>query len=314
MALAPFEIAAVIWRALFVLSIAGGVTALFLSLPATDRPPFYVILAVLGLSMSLSATAMTVAIGQSSALIFLGYCLFVYGYLKDNRWLLGLALILLMIKPTYGLIPAFFLLAHFRYFHLIVVSALITIGLSVWGLWGLDLQETWAGLSEAFAKYKGSRLNSAPEMTGIRHLVYAFGGGDTSQLVYVALGSALAFGIGRYAQANDVREVDRLRAIVLLGLILLVFAPLHSYDGYFTLAVVVPALAISRIELIVCVPLLLVTWRSNNVAGITGLKLEETRTFPGTTLESFAAVVTLVIFVFVLMRTATIRSRTQTDA
>jgi len=314
MALAPFETAAVIWRALFVLAIAGGIFALFVALPKADRPPLYIMLAGLAFTLSLSATAITIAIGQSSALIFLGYCLFVFGYLKENRWSLGIALILMMIKPTYGFIPAFFLLAHFRHFRVIAVSAVITIGLSVWGLWGFDLQETFAGLGEAFAKYKGSRLNSAQEMTGLRHIVYVVSGADTSQLAYVAIGIALAFGIGRFMSANELREHDRLRVVVLLGLVLLVFAPLHSYDGYFVLAVVIPALVLSRAELLICIPLLLITWRSNNLANITGLKLEEARTFTGSTLESFTAAVTLVLFYVALTRTTSIRFGTRRDA
>lgn len=310
MALAAFERSAVIWRILFAMAIAGGSLGLFAAIRNVSRFPVYVIMLLLGIALTFSGTAITVTIGQSSALIFLAYCLFVYGYFHHNRMALGLALILLMIKPTYGFIPAFFLLAHLRYFGLIALSAVITIGLSAWGLWGHGLQETFAGLSDAFASYENDSINLAPEMTGLRHLVFLFGGGETSQLLYVLVGSVLAFCIGLFVALRDLSEADRVRAVMLVGLLVLVFAPMHTYDGYFALAVVIPALALSRVETLIFMPLLLVTWRSNNIAAITGWKLAETQTFTGSTLESIATAITLLVFVAVVFARRRSRSFT----
>ena len=302
MALASFETSAVIWRSFCVVAIAGGTLSLFAAVRETSRFPVYVMMVFVAIALTFSATAATVAIGQSSALIFFGYCLFVYGYLRDMRISLCIALILLMIKPTYGFIPALFLLAHFRYFGLILLSAAITVAISVWGIWGHGIQEITAGLIDSFAKYKYAQINLAPEMTGLRHLVYAVGFGETSQVVYVLVGSTLAFSLGLFTYAKDLAEPDRIRAVVLLGLLMLLFAPMHTYDGCFALAVVVPALALSRLEALICIPLLLITWRSNNLAVVTGLKLEETQTFAGSTLISCASAITLLALAAVLLQ------------
>jgi len=303
-ALAPYETSAIFWRAFLALAIVTGTGLLISAVRTDDRFPVSLAIISLAVSLTLSATAISVSIGQSSALIFLGYCLFVYGYLKCNQPALGLALILLMLKPTYGVIPAFFLLAHFRFFRVIVIAAAVTVALSVWGLLGQGIHETISGVSDAVAKYKFDRINLAPEMTGLRHIVFASGLGETSQFLYILGGIGLAFGLGVWAQAGDPDGSKRIRAVVMLGLLFLLLAPLHTYDGYFALAVALPALGLSRLEAIACMPLLLLTWRSNNLAAVTGFKLPETRVFTGSTIESVAAAATILVFAIILIARA----------
>lgn len=301
LALAPLDLSAYLWRFFNVTAVAGGVILLIWSIRPALRLPVYAALLAVAVALTMSATAISVAIGQSSPLIFLGYGLFAFGYLTNRPAALVIALIVLMVKPTYGFIPAFFLLAQFRYFRTIVIAALITVALSAWGLGGEDIRVVLAHVLDAFSSYTDDRVNSASEMTGLRHLVYLAGLGEISQLAYVLAGSVLAFCLG-WAVRDGAHEADRIRAMMFVGLLLLVFAPLHTYDGYFALAVVIPALALTRAETLACFALLFVTWRSNNLAEVTGMKSAESLVFTGSTLEAFAATLALIACAAVFAR------------
>jgi hypothetical protein len=303
-AIAPYETAAIFWRAFLALAVFGGTGLLIAAVRADGRFPASVAILVLAVSLTFSATAISISIGQSSSLVFFGYCLLIYGYLKNHKGAICLALIIIMLKPTYGVIPAFFLLAHSRYFKVIAIGALITLALSVWGLLGQGINETISGVSDAVGKYATQPVNLAPEMTGIRHVVFACGLGETSQFLYVLCGVIFAFGLGLLVQFGYSSNFNRIRSMVVLGLLVLLFAPLHTYDGYFALAVVVPALALSRLEAIACMPLLLLVWRSNNLATVTGFKLPDTQIFTGSTIEAVAATATFLLFAIMLLARA----------
>jgi hypothetical protein len=303
MAQGPFEVSAYIWRAFNVAFVAGGVLLVVAGMRETLRLEGYVIALAIAVAFTMSGTAISVAIGQSATLIFVAYCAFVFGYLTDRRAIMILALVVLMIKPTYGIIPAFFLLAHWRYFSTLFIAGSVTVALSVWGLWGADLPAVVKYVAAALEKYATAPVNGAADMTGIRHLIYLTPVGETSQFIYALLGACLAFALGWFVDRGGIVGLNRMRGVSFLCLVMLVFAPMHTYDSYTALALVLPALALSRVEMISSLGLLLVFWRSNNVAEISGLRLPETLYFTGSTLESLASGAVFLILIGYLIYT-----------
>lgn len=77
--------------------------------------------------------------------------------------------------------------------------------------------------------------NGAAEMTGLRHLVYAVGLGDQSQLIYVLVGCALACALGAVMNSRAVQDVARVRSIMFVGLLTLTIGrciPMMAYLSY----------------------------------------------------------------------------------
>lgn len=299
LALAPVDVSAHLWRAFGVLAILAGVLLLIAGIQPWRQIPIWGYMLLLTAALTMSASATSITIGQSAPLIFLGYALFVCGYLRDRPGMLILAMVIIMVKPTYGAIPCFFLLFQLRYLGTVIIAAILTLLLSAWGLWGQDLQVVIGQILEAFASYKDAPVNGAAEMTGLRHLVYAAGFGDRSQLVFVLTGCGLACLLGATLNRRHATDPARLRAVVLLGLLTVVFGPLHTYDGFFVLAIAIPALALSRVEIAAGAVLFLATWRSNNLATVTGLRLPDSTYFPGSTIEALAACGILVLLLIV---------------
>lgn len=296
-----FETAARVWRMLLVLSIAAG-AALLVATARTHARAFPLWLAplVAGLALTMTATAHSVSIGQSSPPVFLAYCVLLWGYVTERRLPVIVALVVMMIKPTYGLTPALFLLGQFRWWLPLFSAGALTLALTGLAILGTPPLEVVTGILDAFESYEGSAANAATSMNGIRHLIAISGGGDVSQLVVLGTGGAVALALGAWTKgaANTSR---RLRAVILLTLVILLFAPLHTYDGYYVLAVTVPALALGRLSALVGIGLFLLTWRSGNLGAITGLHPAENLSFQGATIESLAALLAALVLATVLL-------------
>ncbi len=297
-ALFSVESATAIWRTLNAALVVGGCGLLFAA-HRLRRPnaEWAVFAALLGLATTFQATAMTLALGQTSIVTFFGLCALSFGVSRSaapgasavGTWIQALGLTLLMLKPQVGVVAAAAMLAHPSCWRAVGVAALASLALAAPALVSIGVRETLLGMLHNLSQHDQLTIFSPPETTGVRHVVHATSGVTLPGLVAFA-GAALAFGLVAATRARGRwnGESAALLMAAILGPTLLA-APLHSYDMVIAvplaLALLEPGRNVSRIALGAG---LLVLYRATNVAKLTGWAHPDSSVFQGSWLESVA--------------------------
>jgi hypothetical protein len=294
-ALFSVEAATAIWRSFNAVLVIGGSALLFAAhRRAHPHAPWAVFALLLGFAATLQATAMTLALGQTSIVTFFGLCALSYGVsrgpLRGAPWIQALGLTLLMLKPQVGVIAAAAMLAHPRYWRAVGLAALASLALAAPALLSVGVRETLLGMLRNLSEHDRLSIFSPPETTGVRHLVHALSGATLPGFVAFA-GAALVFALVAFTRSRGRWNGES--AALLMAAILgptLFAAPLHSYDmviaAPLALVLLEPGRNGSRLALGAG---LLVLYRATNVAQLTGWVHPDSSVFAGSWLESLAA-------------------------
>jgi hypothetical protein len=249
-----------------------------------------------------SPTAQAITVGQTSPLILFGLALYFLAIARQSQQLMCLALIVVMLKPNFGLpFAAYaFLLPRFR------MPTLLAAGLSCCAMLPALLPHgpmaVITGYVEVLSGYGEHPANRPSAVTGLVNLTYQISGFTLSgfaavgQSVLVAI--LLALKLNKDAKSGSAAAKEALTSPLLLLVSTLFFVPLHTYD----LLLVAPILFLPsllrpryRLEWAAWGAALLLLFRPNNLAEAAGLVTAAESHFPGSILASVALLVLLLL-------------------
>lgn len=284
-----YETGVVVWRIVGALSLVTGIAVITLACHRHLAPLSPLRMAAFfAFATLMSATPIALSLGQTSFLSFLGAALFIAAWLGDRRVLMVAALFLLMLKPQIGLPFAMFLLARRMWWPSLAAGAVLSllaaaVPLSISGIGPfLDTYLAQLGYHETLPP------NHPIEMTGLRNLFWELFGWRVPSLPLALVCAALAFALG-FTRAAEPRQ----RALTLAALLVLLclFVPLHTYDMMLIAPLVVLGATASTPAQIMGLAGLLVIFRANNLAALTGF-------YPPETLYAFGSRLTTIGLLF----------------
>jgi hypothetical protein len=285
-ALIPYETALVAWRIACALCLLGGCAALHATGRALAAPflPARTVL-VLVLAMSMSATAIAISLGQTSCLLFLGISLYTLAYVRQQRVLMVLALVIVMLKPNVGMALSLFLVPSLAWWPSLAVAAAVVLAASLPALLPFGVVEVLRGYLAALAEWEALPTNAAHSTTGVRNAAHLLFGAAVPGGLLALAGFAAAALIGLAARLSPLRGSEaRHRAawLCLLVVTVALLVPLHTYDLMFLLPVVPLSASLPAAAEAFVLLLFLPLWRPNNLATLIGLADPESRFFPET--------------------------------
>ena len=299
----PLEQAVAVWRGLSVAAVLGSMALLLRAVRATLGPvsPWRLGALVLFACAS-SAVAITLALGQTSAVLLLGISLFCSAWLLGSRWQMVLALVLLSLKPNFGLAFLALAAASGGWWASIAWAAGIALLAALPALVPHGFVAELKAYLEVVGNYSELATNAPQGSTGLRNLVATTFGTDLSP-TGLALAASVAAALvgGRVARGAPGAEQSAALLCLIVPLTML-FASLHEYDALFLVPLIplclrlpVPAQGLIALAL-------LVVFRANNLATLTGLVDPRSGSAPGSLLLSLAYLWLVCVAAVVLLR------------
>ncbi len=295
LALFPFKTALAIWNLVNLAGLAIGATVVAVN--AINRNPWRQLefaCAVFGLLCLVQATPISIAIGQTSIIFFVGLCLFWWGYRKSHLVLLTVGITLLVLKPHFAL--PFIAICFFspRYFLCLVMSGgficLIIVGYIVFLSNDLLFGTFFDNLSQYYSL--GAAASLPFNILGFTNILDALGL-EIPIFVSFTIGVIFVVSIAYLESDLDLR--------CMAGLVsLLFFQGLHTYDLIIAFALLVSISSRNRLILWSSVPVYFVFFRPGNLAHVTG-GFGTDQIFPGTFIASLASALFFLIFTYAVL-------------
>ncbi|MEJ6396237.1 glycosyltransferase family 87 protein [Gymnodinialimonas sp. 2305UL16-5] len=279
--------ARILWGVGSTIAILWGTYLGLAAVQRPDEPTFWVGYGALSLLAAVTiGTATSISTGQLSPLIYTAAAAFAYGVLRSRGWVVGIALIVLTLKPSFALPFVAFALAA-RPLRLPTLNAAgIALVLSLPVFLSTPLSELVAGYLDGLGAYGTYGANIPPSLTGATNLLHAGLRLELSGLVYGGLAGLVGVALGLLAGQGDVRA----RLAVLLAATLLL-VPLHLYD--LTLLVLLVPLMSGVIWKVAAVLANLAMLRVNRISDIIGMT-DTASGFPGSFLASLILLLVLI--------------------
>jgi hypothetical protein len=296
LAAAPYELADQIWRALNGLCIVIGAAIIatsFNRVTATNRRWPYVVFGVLlGLG---SATAIALSLGQTTPLLFIGLALFLRGYLLEQKWAVAAGLLILMLKPNFGLPFVVFAMATRFYWPSVLAAGIVSVLMALPAVLPHGIMTIGRDYAGLLRSYGSVPVNAPPSLSGLANLVHTALSHTLGSFLCVGLAIAAAVTIaasmkiaGRHAQLS---HEARISGILLLVATTVLLVPMHTYD----------LILVTPVALATATSVRWATWgnagilvglavifRANNLAAVSGLTSPEETHFAGSGLASAA--------------------------
>lgn len=296
-----YETAGQIWRIFTAGCMIGGCLLLHDTIRrSSGRPQPWRTWAMLLFACLMSATAITLALGQTSHLLFFGICLFVRAYVSGARGIMALALVVVMLKPNFGLAVALFLLPFPIWWSSLAGGAAITLLLSLPALLPFGVTEVIQGYLHALSQWETLPPNAPLSTTGLRYLAKIGLGLDLPGTWCALTAAALSLCYGAILSRQPaLSESPHARAATLGPLLtgLILFIPLHTYDMVVLIPLIALAAALPVSNQIPFFLLMLIALRPNNIATALGLTMPEETFSVGSGLVTFASLLILLMWI-----------------
>lgn len=282
-----YDAAGQAWNYVNAISILGGIAAALCAL----RPPLWLGLFFTGATLSMLATAQVLALGQTSALMFFGTGLFILAWIRESRLAMVSALVLLALKPTFGLVFVVFLLPMRRWRASIAMAGAVTLAMALPTLLETGAVPVIEGMLSRLELYGTLPVNEIGSTTGLRHLLSIVAGMDVGVVPPLVIVCGLSFGLGLAAARQPGRAV---LAPLIAALVAIV--PMHSYDAMVLSFLLVLSAGQPKAVRLAALVLFLAIYRADNLAELVGWVPEAARYFPGSALVTVFAGALLVLF------------------
>lgn len=252
-------------------------------------------------TFSAVAVAMTVAIGQTSTMAYLGAALFVLAYFERSKVFMVVALVVLGLKPTTGVIFALFLLPSLFWWPALIGAAFVTGLLSAPSILTNGVMPVISGMASRLSEYGTDPANAPAEMTGARHLADLFFNADANSFLLVGIAAVIAIGVGLLFRSR-LTMVERGCSMGLLLSSTAFFIPLHLYDLPVIFPIIFLAVPFGRMPAIILVLGMLVLWQSRKLEAALNLTSPETYYFGGSLLTSLVFLGLILLFLYCCAR------------
>lgn len=247
-----------------------------------------------------SATANALSLGQTAPLMAIGLALFFYGFIARSQLALCAALVVLMLKPNFGLPFVVFLLVWPNFWLAVIGAGAVTLIAALMALLPYGPVAVLQAYMELLSGYGADPVNAPPSLTGLANVTYYIFGVKMGGFLPVGLAVVVVFALAlwlRTEEANS-QSPDALRLATMLALLasVLFLAPLHTYDLLLAAPLLLlPALAFEKWGVVTISSLIcfLVIFRANNLASVTGLTSPAETYFAGSAIASVAMLLLL---------------------
>ncbi|MGA7748715.1 MAG: glycosyltransferase family 87 protein [Gallionella sp.] len=282
LALLPFPAALILWKTI---NLALLVAATHLTARAFADEHKYWPVFLLGLSYAclMQSTAGALSIGQTSILVYFGLAAMVFGLLKDQPAFLILGLIVLALKPNFGLVAFAATASLSRYRWTIIPAGLVCVLGAVPILIGGHIVAEMGGFLSNLASYSVEfGANTPSNMTGIVHLLTLH---HPVALTAVCAGLAAAL---FYSKPLNAQTISLFVASIFF------IVQLHAYDA---VAIVIVLMALISAPVTITGWLvaagLLICFRPGNLASVTHIMSPSISDYSGNLLLSLGFLVIL---------------------
>lgn len=298
LAVLPLASAERLWGVLSgAMIVAGGLLVARAVWPLRRRDAVWP-LAAFGVFLGMgSATAVTLSLGQTASLIFVGAALFLHGFVTKSRVVLGVALVVLMLKPNVGLPFVAFTLVWPGLWPAVAGAGVVSVVAALPALLPYGLGAVLRAYAELLGRYGGDPVNAPPSLTGVVNLTHHLVGVNLGGFLTVGVAVVLALGLGVWLRLNEAGAESpyraRLGAVLALSACVVLLVPMHTYDLLLAAPILLlPLVARARWGPVTLVTLacFLVIFRANNLAGATGLTSPDETYFAGSGIASVALV------------------------
>ena len=223
---------------------------------------------------ALEATSLTLAIGQTSLLIYFGIAALLYGIARGSRLICAIALSIIFLKPHIGLpFAALFLVYNSWSRQALVLAAAVSVIMAAPALWIDPLSPI--GMLRNMARYDGIVPATLPQATtGLRLVIWEVFGFDLGGLgsgIIAALAAALVPMLFRRFHTGDDEQRILWWCTTATVATTIALAPLHYYD-FVIAASLMPAVLVSPIRYsIVAILSTALILRADTLGKLTGL-------------------------------------------
>nr|WP_253201515.1 glycosyltransferase 87 family protein [Sphingomonas quercus] len=226
--LLPMDRAIEVWRAINALLLAIAAMALSRALPrAGIMLPEWAMALFLLFATFIQATPATLAMGQSSLLIFAGYCFYARGLILSERATLALGVFLLLLKPHFGVAAAMALVLVPGCGGALFIAVLATGAAALPQFVLHGFAPTIVDFIGNIRAYGGQAPNAPIYMNGLSQILSRFLHVGASGIVLLPLCVAASMGAALALRAR----VDGRGAIAFAVIALaMFFVPTHPYD------------------------------------------------------------------------------------
>lgn len=234
--LLPYYAAEALWLALNAVALAAGTMLLWRA--ANDRTkglPFWLAGVTLALVLSSDPAKLAMLLGQTSALMMLGFALLAFGQAHARSGAMTAGLVLLMLKPQFGL---FFLLAAPAVPSMrrpAMMAMLVSGAMCLPLLARFDVPQLILSAQNLLANlgaYGENGWNQPVRSTGPVYLFWLLGWPDPSPVLLLLISSLLSmalFRLGSGSKREGAEPAPELFWLATLGPLFAIM-PLHAYD------------------------------------------------------------------------------------
>lgn len=303
----PYDLAAPVWRVASGLMLILGSVISIKTVQDHLGHPGWLRIGVFVLFMGASsASAISLSLGQTSPVIFLGVALFLHAMLARSTVPMIIALCLVMLKPNFGIVLVAFLLAQPFWWRAILGAMVISLVASVPVFWMSGLVTTVTHYLQQLSYYDGLPTNIPPSATGLRNLVFHLTGTTLPSTGMALLGAAVAFVIGIISHMRSRRQANMpLEAAAGFALVLgtaFLGVSLHTYDLLILGPLLLVTLRMGGLIQAAVFGIMLVILRGNNIVLKTGFYFEGSGYNPDSFLASLAILLLFALTLISWMR------------
>lgn len=284
----PYERAAALWRLSGGALLGFGVIVLLVSARLRfAQVSFFRQAAFVVLVSASTPTAVSLSLGQTSPLLFLGTSLFACAWLTRNRHLMVLAVVLLAFKPNVCLVLCALLLTNIFWWPSLLLGGFVTLTLAAPAFVAHGYSEILHPYLELIRRYSESPVNSPQSTTGLRNLLHQIGVSSVSPIMLNSVG-VIVLGLLGYTTKNRNTSNGDSTIIALAIVLVALLVPLHTYDMVVLFLLIILAVGLQAWVQLVLAVALAVVFREANLAIFTGLFDQSAIYFPGSFLVSIA--------------------------
>lgn len=285
--LLSFPIALSIWKAINFLLLIGATHLVARAVADAARREYLpVFFTGIGVVCFLQATAISIASGQSTILVYFGLAAMIFGLLEDRAFAVIVGLIFVALKPQIGVVGFAAVAALNRYRWTILPAGLICLLASLPIGFAGGYRATIAGFVANLANQTRTMSYASHDINGLLRLLDPFSpfSESTNSLVAVltaVVGSVVLFFHNSCFSKRDAKYAgQRIAGLALFVTIIFFCVPLHDYDfvSLAILAMVIVAMPLAgrwliAIGLVICA-------RPGNVLSVFGSANAAVRTIP----------------------------------
>jgi uncharacterized membrane protein len=297
-----YPAASLVWNLFnFLLLVAGSHLVAAAIASRTKQSYWPLVFTGLGLVCFMQATAIALSIGQTSILVYFGFCALAYGLLMPRALFVVIGLLFLALKPQVGIV-AFVAVMGVKGLRWTALAAgalclAATAPLLMTGSYVTAVREYLDNLARY--PHETGTANAPPNLVGLTQLLdYArvMPVDATANVMVVVFAMVIGFAIFALFPPSDDDGLPE-RGVASVGLFIaaaVFFVPLHVYDIIPVAVLVMMIFSFPKISRWIVALGLLLCIRARNVAGWTGIENPNSDHFSESLMASVAMLLVLI--------------------